>query len=181
MIAFDSIPDLTGPAPGAGRSTALSGLRPSRRRTVLKAVALGALTIGSSALTLPGRARAETGPNALTGWDRTDCRDAYPTGYPEDADTGGEFVGTYAACYAGAWRSSEFCEGGWHKYGTVTVGDVQVDHMPVATTCGTVTAKNAWRWTTPDGRVYRCSDGFSTYWGGGHTGQTYLTICRARV
>jgi len=38
-----------------------------------------------------------------------------------------------------------------------------------------------WRWTTPDLKVYRCSDGFSTFWGGGYTGQTYLTICRAAL
>ncbi|MFC6087819.1 hypothetical protein [Saccharothrix lopnurensis] len=178
MLAFDSIPDHDR---GEGRSGALRDLRVGRRRTVLKAAVLGALTIGAAALTPPRRARAETGPNALTGWDRNDCRDAYPTGYAEDADTGGEFVNTYAACWAGGWRSSEFCEAGWHKFGTVVVGDVHVDHAPIATMCGTTTTKNAWRWTTPDGKVYRCSDGFSTYWGGGQNGLTYLTICRARV
>ncbi|QFZ21257.1 hypothetical protein [Saccharothrix syringae] len=179
MLAFDLIPDHDA---GTGRSRALRDLKaPRRRRTVLKAVVLGALTVGAAALTPPRRARGEVGPNALNGWDRADCRDAYPNGYPEEGDTSGAYTGTYAACYAGAWRGSDFCEAGWHKHGTVNVGDVQVDHMPIATACGTTTTKNAWRWTTPDGRVYRCSDGFSTYWGAGYTGQTYLTICRAPV
>ncbi|MEU5696211.1 hypothetical protein [Actinosynnema sp. NPDC020468] len=177
-LAFDLIPDHDA---GSGRSAALRDFKPvGRRRTVLKAVALGALTIGSSVLTWPGRARAETGPNALQGWDRTDCRDAYPNGYDQDPDTSGQYVGTYAACYAGSWRSSDFCVAGWHKYGTVNDGDVQVDHTPISTACGTVTTKNAWRWATPDGKVYRCSDGFSTYWVDG-AGNTYLTICRAQV
>ncbi|WP_026422693.1 hypothetical protein [Actinokineospora inagensis] len=167
---------------GTGRSTALADLEfTGRRRTVLRGITLGALTLGAAALAFPRRARAETGPNALSGWDRTDCHDAYPTGYDENPDTSGTFVNGYAACVGGAWRGSDFCDAGWHKYGTTTQGDVQVDHLPVSTACGTTTTKNAWRWTTPDGNVYRCSDGFSTYWGGGQSGYTYLTICRARV
>nr|MDQ3579895.1 hypothetical protein [Actinomycetota bacterium] len=104
-LAFDLIPEHDRDHDhGAGRTTALRDLKPTgRRRTVLKAITLGALTIGSAAMVLPGRAKAETGPNALSGWDRNDCRDAYPGGYPEDSDTGGEFVNTYAACYGGAW------------------------------------------------------------------------------
>ncbi|GLZ42852.1 hypothetical protein [Actinokineospora sp. NBRC 105648] len=189
-LTFDQIPDhevqdreLQNRGAAPGRATALRDLGSTgRRRTVLKAITLGALTIGSSALLLGRRARAETGPNALRGWDRNDCRDAYPAGgYPEDADTSGQYVNTYAACYGGSWRGSDFCAGGWHKYGTTTEGDLQVDHMPVSTACGTTTTKNAWRWTTPDGKVFRCSDGFSTYWGAGQSGNTYLTICRAPV
>ncbi|PPK67194.1 hypothetical protein V5P93_003532 [Actinokineospora auranticolor] len=178
-LTLDRIPDHES---GTGRTGVLKDFKgPRRRRTVLRAIALGAATIGSATLALPRRARAETGPNALQGWDRTDCRDGYPSGYDQDPDTGGEFVNAYAACVGGAWRSSDFCEAGWHKYGTELVGDVQVDHMPVSTTCGTTSMKNAWRWTTPDGKVYRCSDGFSTYWGADQSGFTYLTICRSRV
>ncbi|GAA3015108.1 hypothetical protein [Actinokineospora diospyrosa] len=178
-LTLDRIPDHES---GTGRTVALSGLKTTgRRRTVLRAITLGALTLGSAALTFPRRARAEVGPNALTGWDRTDCRDAYPVGYDEDPDTSGDHVNAYAACVGGAWRSSDFCEAGWHKYGTHTEGDVQVDHTAVSTTCGTTTMKNAWRWTTPDGKTYRCSDGFSTYWGPDQAGYTYLTICRTRV
>jgi hypothetical protein len=29
--------------------------------------------------------------------------------------------------------------------------------------------------------VYRCSDGFTTFWGGGNSGQTFLTICRSAL
>ncbi|WP_018680409.1 hypothetical protein [Actinokineospora enzanensis] len=182
-LALDRIPDHESPAGGTvERTQALTGLGSTgRRRTVLKAIALGAVTLGSTVLAFPRRARAETGPNALTGWDRTDCHDAYPIGYPEEPDTSGEFVNAYATCIGGAWRGSDFCEAGWHKYGTYVEGDVQVDHQPIATACGTTSTKNSWRWTTPDGKVYRCSDGFSTYWGGGNNGYTYLTICRARV
>jgi hypothetical protein len=184
VLSFEQIPDLDQPPAGAAPTTALAALPVTgHRRTVLKAMALGALTTGASALgMLPRRgARAETGSFGLQGWDRNDCHDAYPTGYPEAGDTSGEYVNTYAACFGGSWRGSNYCEAGWHKYGTYDEGGIQVDHTPISTACGTVTTKNAWRWTTPDGHVYRCSDGFSTYWGGANSGQTFLTICRAGV
>jgi len=148
---------------------------------VLRAATLGAVTIGTLALTWFGgrKARAETGPLGLQGWDRNDCRDAYPTGYGELADTTGEYVNTYAACFGGSWRGSTYCEAGWHKHGTWMYGTVQADHAPISVSCGTTTTKNAWKWTTPDGRTYRCSDGMTTYWGGPYNGQTYFTICRS--
>jgi hypothetical protein len=90
-------------------------------------------------------------------------------------------VNTYAACFGGSFRGSDYCDAGWHKYGTFTQNDIQVDHVPISTACGTLTTKNSWRWTTPDGQVYRCSDGFSTFWGGGMNGVTFLTICRSGV
>jgi hypothetical protein len=182
-LRLEQIPDHDGAPPDAARPrVALTALPlAGRRRTVLKAMALGALTVGAAALgAFRGRAaRAETGPFSLAGWDRTDCRDAYPSGYAESADTGGVYVNRYPACFGGSWRGSDFCDAGWHKYGTWNRNGVQVDHVPISSACGTVATKNAWRWTTPDGRVYRCSDGFSTYWGGPTSGQTFLTICRA--
>jgi hypothetical protein len=180
-LSLDLIPDHDAAPAGAAPSAVLATLpRTSRRRTVLRAIALGALTIGLSTVDRR-RARAETGPFSLAGWDRNDCHDAYPGGYPEAGDTSGAYVNSPAACFGGSWRGSNFCDAGWHKYGTWTENGIQVDHVPISSACGTLTTKNAWRWTTPDGHVYRCSDGFSTYWGGPAGGQTFLTICRAGV
>jgi hypothetical protein len=187
-LAFEQIPDHGEAPPGAAKTTALKDLLVSTsRRTVLKAIALGAATIGASVLELGGSvlsarsAWAETGPFGLHGWDQTHCLDAYPSGYNEVGDTSGLYVNTYAACFGGSFRGSDYCAAGWHKYGTYTQNDIQVDHVPISTACGTLTTKNSWRWTTPDGQVYRCSDGFSTYWGGGMNGVTFLTICRSGV
>jgi hypothetical protein len=184
-LQFGEIPDHGRAPTGAAKTMALRDLRVSAsRRTVLKAMALAGMTIGAAVLDWSGafgdrRAWAESGPYGLQGWDRNDCHDAYPTGYPEVADTNGLYMNTYAACFGGSWRGSDYCDAGWHKYGTWNQGDMQVDHVPISSACGTLVTKNSWRWTTPDGKVYRCSDGFSTFWGGGQSGQTYLTICRA--
>ena len=184
-LTFDQIPDAdAAPAPDTAPTAALTGLTVTgNRRTVLRAVALGAVTLGGLALSLGrGRtARAEAGPFGLKGWDRTDCRDGYPSGYPELGDTTGQYVNTYAACFGGDWRGSTYCDAGWHKNGTWMYGTVQADHVPISIACGDVTTKNAWKWTTPDGRTYRCSDGFTTYWGGPYDGQTFFTICRSAV
>jgi hypothetical protein len=186
-LTFAQIPEHGRPVPGAPRATALRDLARASRRTVLKAITLGALTLGASVLEVggsvlgAGRAWAESGPFGLQGWDNTHCRDAYPTGYNEVADTSGLYVNTYAACFGGAYRGSDYCDAGWHKYGTFIQNDIQVDHVPISTACGMLVTKNAWRWTTVDGHVYRCSDGFSTYWGGGMNGVTFLTICRAGI
>jgi hypothetical protein len=163
---------------------------PGGRRTVLRALALGAMTLGAAALDWAGalgtrRARAESGPYAMQGWDRNDCRDAYPNGYVERPDTSGAYVNRYPACYGGTWRSTTYCDRGWHKFGTWYDGGVQADHVPISIACGQLTTKNAWRWTTPDGITYRCSDGYTTFWGGSGGGsgggQTYLTICRSTI
>ncbi|HEV2782812.1 MAG TPA: hypothetical protein VGX25_25760 [Actinophytocola sp.] len=180
-LTLDQIPDADASI-DAGRTGALTELTVAgNRRTVLRAAALGAVTVGALALSLVrGRkARAEAGPFGLRGWDRTDCRDAYPLGYDELGDTTGAYVNTYPACFGGAWRGTTYCDAGWHKNGTWSYGTVQADHVPISTLCGEITARNAWRWTTPDGRVYRCSDGLTTYWGGPNNGQTFLTICRS--
>lgn len=181
------IPEHDSSPPHAAPSTALGELAGTgARRTVLRAVLLSALTLGATALDWAGawgarRARAEIGRFGLLGWDRTDCRDGYPNGYAETPDTSGAYAHTYAACFGGSWRSSSYCEAGWHKHGTWQYGDVRADHVPISTACGETVTRNAWKWTTPDGVVYRCSDGYTTFWGGGHFGQTYLTICRSVV
>jgi hypothetical protein len=185
-LTYDLIPDHDGPTPGAGRTGALRALPAAPRRAVLRAAVLGAMTLGAAALDwtrLARRrpARAETGRFGLAGWDRTDCRDAYPDGYPQVGDTGGAYLNTYAACFGGSYRGSNYCDAGWHKYGTFTENGVRADHVPISTACGTTSTRNAWRWTTPDGVVYRCSDGFTTYYAGPVSGQTFLTICRAVV
>src|SRR6185436_12415887 len=96
---LDSIPLRDEAEPGAPKTSALSGFRfRANRRVVLRAMTLGALTVGAvvgdwSTRLLPGGvARAETGPGGLLGWDRNDCKDAYPNGYPEQPDTEGAYV-----------------------------------------------------------------------------------------
>lgn len=150
------------------------------RRTVLRAAALGAMTIGAATLDWSGvfgtkSAKAETGPAGMWGWDRNDCLDAYPGGYNEQPDTGGAYAGT-SACFGGTWRGSTWCASGWHKNGTYwyNSGTVQGNSVPVYNMCS---GRNAWRWTV-NGIWYRCSDGNTTLYGGGYNGQTYFTICR---
>lgn len=179
LQTFEQIPDQDKAPVDAVPTRALKQLKVTGgRRTVLRAAALGAMTIGAAALDWTGvfgtkRAKAETGPFGMQGWDRNDCLDAYPFGYNEAPDTNGFYYGT-SACFGGTWRGSNYCSGGWHKNGTYFYGSIQGDSVPVYSTCS---GRNAWRWTV-NGIWYRCSDGNTTFWGGGYTGQTYFTICR---
>ncbi|MET8677168.1 hypothetical protein ABZW18_06130 [Streptomyces sp. NPDC004647] len=174
-------------------TAALRGLKqPTSRRSVLRGMALSALTVGALSLTWgnSGRAMAETGPNGLTGWDSNDCKDAYPVrdgfpngGYDEGPDTGGEFNGS-AACFGGEEMSSEYCDAnGWYRSDEKQEGDTVTKYTPVSTSCGTEQAgfKNAWKWKTPDGKVYRCSDGSMTVTVDGEETRNVFSICRALV
>ncbi|MCK2238376.1 MULTISPECIES: hypothetical protein [unclassified Crossiella] len=163
------------PEGGYSSTGGLRALRtPASRRGVLRGVALSALTLGTLSLTWGNRsAQAETGPGGLEGWDRNDCKDAYPQGYQEDKDTGGQFRNAAGACFGGEFRSSEYCANGWHRSGTFGA-------EVYATVSSSCSGKNAWKWRTPDGRVYRCSDGNLTVTRSGTT-NTYFTICRALV
>jgi hypothetical protein len=165
---------------------ALTGLgkTSTRRRTVLRGVAFSSLTLGATALSwspLAGQraARAENGPNGLRGWDRTDCRDAYPDGYSEQPDTGGAYRNEPGACFGGDFMGSMYCTSGWHKKGTERDAPIVYTYTPISTACGTSSTKNAWKWRVA-GKTWRCSDGHTRVSGGG-TSRTYLTICRAPV
>jgi hypothetical protein len=177
-LRFDAIPPAypdaaregdTGPAP-TGTLRELPR-RPSRR-SVLRGVTVAAIGLGAAALTLSWpaqsrRALAETGRSGLLGYDDAHCRDAYPYGYGERYDSGGAYTsrnGYAAACTGGAYISHSYCLFGWHRY-------------PRSDRCGPAGKKrNAWRWTTPDGKVFRCSDGTWIM-----SGRAYFTVCRARV
>jgi hypothetical protein len=166
---------------GAEHTRALSGFAsPPTRRVVLRAMTLGALTVGAvvadwGSRFVPG-ARAETGPGGLTGWDRNDCKDAYPNGYSEQKDNVGSYINSAAACFGGDYRGSTYCSSGWHRSGTVRDAPVVYTYTPISTLCGASTKKNAWRWTA-GGTWWRCSDGRMTVSAGG-TSHTYTTICR---
>src|SRR2546423_11536741 len=134
-LTFDQIPDADDTPPGAGPTTALTGLGVTgNRRTVLRAAALGAVTIGALALSLVrGRnARAETGPLGLQGWDRTDCHDAYPSGYAEVGDTTGVYVNSYPACFGGSRRGRTFRGAGRPQDGGRARRALPGPHMPAS-------------------------------------------------
>lgn len=165
-------------------TAALSGLRtPASRRGVLRGVALSALSVGALSLTWgsSGRAVAEQGPGGLPGWDRNDCKDSYPDGYDEERDSGGQFKNAPGACFGGV-ISSEYCDAsGWYRSDESHKGDTVTKYTPVSTACGQGTPKNAWKWRTPDGKVYRCSDGTMTVTVAGAETQNVFSICRSLV
>ncbi len=187
VLTFDLIPSKdASPKQSRDRHTSLTALPGSyRRRTVVRGMVLGAATLGTLVATSAGRlapaARAETGPGGLTGWDRSDCKDAYPNGYAEQTDNVGAWTAWAGACFGGNYRGSTYCTSvsGWHKSGTVYDAPVTYYYKPISTACGTTTKKNAWRWTVSS-YVWRCSDGNTTVSSGG-TSHTYFTICRARL
>jgi hypothetical protein len=179
------IPFADGPPEGERRkSHALRELpAPRSRRTVLRGIALSGLTVGTLALNWGSpegrRAYAESGPGGLTGWDRNDCRDAYPHGYDEHRDIpGSKYRRAPAACFGSAFISSEYCANGWHRADEERrVGGMSLRHRPITGECN---GKDSWRWRTPDGTVYRCSDGLTTITMVGFE-NTYFSICRAEV
>jgi hypothetical protein len=175
-LEFESIPDAYPEDHGVVAAEPTRTLRelPAKpsRRNVLRAITFAAVGLGAAALTLPWstrgrRAFAETGRGGLLGFDNAHCLDAYPNGYGEHYDSGGAYTsrnGYAAACTGGAYISNSYCLFGWHRY-------------PRSDRCGpSGHTRNAWRWTTSDGRVYRCSDGNWII-----NGRSYFTVCRARV
>ncbi|MDO5628428.1 MAG: hypothetical protein Q4G43_08920 [Mobilicoccus sp.] len=187
-LDFDHIPAADDAPEGAPRSEALSGLGAlARRRTVLRGMALAATTVGATALgwsPLGGglAARAETSPSGLQGWDRNDCRDAYPNGYTARPDTEGAFRDRAGACFGGYRMGSTLCDSsGWHRADVERRSFLESwAYRPISTACGATTTKNAWRWTV-DGVTYRCSDGTMSVRFLGISWFTYLTICRSVV
>jgi len=162
------------------KTAALSGLKtPASRRSVLRGVAASALTVGALSLTWGNSGRAfadETSPDGRVGWDETDCKGAYPEGYDEEPDASGQFKTAQAACFGGV-ISSDYCDAttGWHRADTSSDG--QTKYTPDPSRCS---EKASWQWKTPDGKVYRCSDGTTTVTANGQT-QNIDTICRALV
>ncbi len=192
-LDLTTIPDVdAGNEPGAtGKklepTEALTGLGAlAKRRTVLRGVALAGASIGASALTWgqagTPTAHAETSPTGLTGWDRNDCRDAYPNGYNEMRDNTGIYTNEPGACFGGSYVGSTLCDStGWHRADSQRISWSRTNsYRPISTACGATTTKNAWRWTV-NGVTYRCSDGIMSVKYFGSTWYTYLTICRARV
>ncbi|MEV5778502.1 hypothetical protein AB0L49_46130 [Streptomyces antimycoticus] len=159
----------------------LRGLKkPTSRRSVLRGVAASALTVGALSLTWghSGRAFAEEGPAGLMGWDRNDCQDAYPGGYDEERDADGEFKDAPGACFGGV-ISSKYCDGnGWYRADQETRDGGVHKYTPDPTMCS---GKHSWKWKTPDGKVYRCSDGTETVTANGGEQQVVFSMCRALV
>ena len=183
-LTLAQIPEVDEAPASAPRTRALSDFSVTpRRRTVLRAMVLGAATVGAAAASLSDRftrpAYAENGPGGLKGWDRNDCRDAYPNGYAEEKDNVGSYKSLAGACFGGDYIGSTYCKSGWHRKETVRDAPVITTYKPISTACGTGSTKNAWQWTAA-GSLWRCSDGHTTVSAGGSS-HTYLTICRAKV
>jgi len=183
-LTLADIPDHFEAPAGAAPTRALRDVsqRPARRRSVIRGIALGALTVGASVATFAtldrrSVARAETGPGGLLGWDRNDCRDAFANGYTEQRDNVGAYTGRQAACYGGNYMGSIYCKSGWHRSDTVHAGPSSTYYRTRPYSCSD---RNAWRWTTPDGSRWRCSDGTTTIVGGSSS-LLYYTTCRAPV
>ena len=200
-LDLNAIPFADDEPPDAAPTRVLSGLvSPRPRRTVLKAMAYGALAFGATVLAVPffGRARlarAENSPGGgLAGYDHPRCgidnpAGAYPRGYDEESDTHGIYRTEQKACWGGKYMGWNWCTAqGWHR------SDKRVpsappgwlwECWPISGACGQRWHhQNSWRWTTPDGKVWRCSDGNSkvtrdVWWDWWHG--PYLSICRARV
>ncbi|MDP4506850.1 hypothetical protein [Nonomuraea turcica] len=169
-LEFSSIPDAQETDAGTARPTrALSKLpRTSNRRGFFRALGLAGVGIGAAALTLgplnrPRLASAATSDYGHSEYGADNCSDSYPSGYTQESDTQGAYTsgnGYQAACFGFDYRGSGYCRWRWHR-------------SPIYTACGPSGAKrNSWQWKTPDGRVWRCSDGFDN---------GIYSICRARV
>ena len=199
-LDLNAIPFADDEPPDATPTRALTGLvTPRPRRTFLKAMAYGALAFGAAALAVPflGRARlARAEANGgLSGYDDPRCGagirpgGAYPDGYNERSDTHGRFRTEQPACFGGRYMGWNWCTSdGWHRSGKGIDSSPpgwKWECWPISGACGQgAHNQNSWRWTTPDGKVWRCSDGNSkvtrdVWWDWWHG--PYLSICRARV
>lgn len=154
----------------------------TRRRTVLKAIGVGALALGGGLLDLAARpAWAETSPAGnLQGWNGCGGVD-----YAPDPDTGGLYASWPAACNGGTYRSSGYCNSnGWHRNDIDYAPSVTYDYIAVSDRCwGGSDSRNSWRWkVTRQGTEYqfRCSDGKVVKTTTSGT-STYNTVCRALV
>lgn len=187
MLNFESIVSATEAPDNSPPTAALSALKaPRHRRGFLRAVGYAGLTVGAAALAAPflGRpspARAESHAG-LQGHDGDNCTPAYPNGYNAQNDTDGIYVNSGAACFGGSYMGWNWCcSWGWHRSDWERSVDNQwCWHMsPRSDTCGSP-RKNAWRWSTSDGRVWRCSDGNSVVYkvSNGRAYGPYLSICR---
>lgn len=172
-------------------STALSLLRVTpNRRSVLRMLGVGALTLGGTVLSWRPRALTRTASAAgveyapgghHSGW--LQCM----IDYVPDPDSGGRYKGLPAACNNSQnFIASTYCRpSGWHRIDTVrrSTGAI-VTYRMVGNRCwgsGTGFAtRNAWRWRQPSGNVYRCSDGQMAVTRDGRT-HVYNTVCRWKV
>jgi len=180
IVDADRVPD--NPEP----TTVLSAIAaPRHRRGFLRMVVNAGMAIGVAALSAPflGRARAayaETGPGGLLG------HDGCGGNYSEQPDTHGIYTSAQPACHGGSYRGWNWCSSaGWHSSGARFSANGQWLWFmaPRSDVCGNP-ARNAWRWMTPDGKTWRCSDGtsivFYVPFPVGFYGP-YLSICRAKV
>jgi hypothetical protein len=185
-LRLESIVDADGVPGNPEPTTVLSEITaPRHRRDFLKMVVNAGLAVGVAALSAPflGKAMpafAESGPGGLSGHDGCGGID-----YTPQSDTHGMYVSAKPACYGGSYRGWNWCSSsGWHESTWRRSANNQwCWHMsPRSDVCGSP-ARNAWRWTTSDGKTWRCSDGNSLVFrmSDGKCFGPYLSICRAKV
>ncbi|GAA0934277.1 hypothetical protein [Nonomuraea longicatena] len=146
-----------------------------RRRTMLKGMLVAASTAALAPLDWALSKRAAWAAGPTSEWTRSNCRDAYSSGYGEQRNNW--WVGGPAACFGG-WRMGSYpCNSnkrhfeGWRGYHDEGYTSNRI------TTC---VGRNAWRWTA-SGNVYRCSDANTmVVWNSGER-YTALTISACRL
>jgi hypothetical protein len=205
-LSLDSIPTVrNAPAEAPRTSIKPTGSTRTNRRTLLRGITLGAVTIGatvasfSDRLTRPAVAGARTapsftgtepGPGGLKGY--VACPEGRPWGGHANTDVLPNTPHPRACTGLGGEVGKTWCDAkGWHK-----TGYTEIDHTkytmdwPVSDLCGNGGSDptiNSWRWKPSkeqggDGNTYyRCSDGYTAAYRGNAELYEKFSLCQGSV
>lgn len=173
-MRFDLIPSLTErPADAAPTQLRVDG-EPPARRTVLRALTLGALTATLVPFdwVLAKRSAAAGGPTT----EHTTCTPIDPD---YDAQANNWPGGGVAACIGGRRRGKHGCSSAdYHRQGYYTAGGFRYSSYRTDDYCA---GRNAWRWRTGS-YYFRCSDAITTaYTDHGNVDWRGLTVARCSL
>ncbi|GGK22036.1 hypothetical protein GCM10010124_13160 [Pilimelia terevasa] len=177
--------------------------RPADRRTLMRGMALGAVTVGalvaglSDRLTAPataaGRRTAlgpkETSSGGLQGWTSPNCAETgYGGGSPITEPPMAPSQMPWAC--VGPRVGPKNCDSeGWHQTRAYRENGFDINAYPQIRACDSANGMNSWRWkpggTKPnqpnDGNTYRCSDGWQDRHKNGVSEIAIFTICQGRA
>ncbi|MEO3927139.1 hypothetical protein ABGB07_25210 [Micromonosporaceae bacterium B7E4] len=175
-MRFDLIPD-TDAAPAdatPSRVRALIPNPPAARRTVFKALSVGAVSAALVPFDLLLSRREAAAAAPTSEWTNPHCTDYLSGGY------------TPGTC--NWWEGPAMCHGGWrrggrpcnaenrHWDGHFTYSSPWYEDVWSQRTTHYCNGRNAWRWSAPSGNTFRCSDAWThIYWDDG-TDRADLTI-----